>query len=175
MGRERSRAATSHPAAQSWCWLLDSPPPLLAACPLTKPPARPNQQQDKHRNALMGAMASTNSCPHCLTWCNEAKVSFRGYLWQFFFLIKVLKKKEEEIEKENPFTQTSEINKGGKNLHLNSKSYLMCRGMKMFFTAFFQCDLMHPANGVRPKHQVFYGTQTERKHTQLKKMGLVNI
>lgn len=48
----------------------------------------------------------------------------------------------------------------------------MCRGMKMFFTAFFQYDLMHPANGVRPKHQVFYGTQTERKHTQLKKNGI---
>lgn len=39
----------------------------------------------------------------------------------------------------------------------------------MFFAAFFQCDLMCPANGVRPKHQVFYGTQTERKHTQVKK------
>ncbi|PKU40548.1 hypothetical protein llap_9151 [Limosa lapponica baueri] len=62
-------------------------------------------------------------------------------------------KKKKRNRKRKPFHPNFRDKKGGKNLHLNSKSYLMCRGMKMFFTAFFQCDLMHPANGVRPKHQ----------------------
>lgn len=87
-----------------------------------------------------------------------------------FFSSQLSKRILKRNRKRRPFHPNFRDKKRGKkNLHLNSKSYLMCRGMKMFFTAFFQCDLMHPANGVRPKHQVFYGTQTEHKHTIKKK------
>lgn len=41
-----------------------------------------------------------------------------------------------------------EKKKNNKKIHiLIQKSYTMCCGMKMFFTAFFNCDLTQPTTG----------------------------
>lgn len=56
----------------------------FTACPLEQTTTKTTAQ----KHALRGAPTSTGSCLHCLTRRHEAKVTFKGFPYQFFFLVK---------------------------------------------------------------------------------------